>query len=174
MCWQSLMKFYYCLFKILRKTQNVVDKELQRAVTLKELAPSPYFSIINVHLVDINETGKFYEILSLPFQDIEKPKHCRRLWKQYKPPQTVCGGYKQTRGLLVLYCSPECWGYVKIRGYWGKEVKHRSWAGADISLGPKVWCQHYGLLLWSFVASLKKNSSTSDFIHIFSCFNKCI
>ena len=28
--------------------------------------------------------------------------------------------------------------------------------------------------LWSFVASLKRISSTSDFIHIFSWFNKCI
>ena len=39
-------------------------------ISLKELAPSPYFSIINVH---INVFAKFYEILSLPFQDIEKP-----------------------------------------------------------------------------------------------------
>ena len=23
---------------------------------------------------------------------------------------------------LALYRSPECWGYVKISGYWGKEV----------------------------------------------------
>ena len=55
----SLMKFHYCLFKILRKNQNVVDKELQRAMTLTELATSPYFSIINVHLVDINVFAKF-------------------------------------------------------------------------------------------------------------------
>ena len=27
-----------------------------------------------------------------------------------------------TRGPLVLYRSPECWGYVKVGGYWGKEV----------------------------------------------------
>ena len=76
MCLQSLMKFYHCLFKISRKNQIVVDKELQRAITLTELAPSPYFSIINVHLVDINVFAKFYEIPSLLFQDIEKPK-CR-------------------------------------------------------------------------------------------------
>ena len=25
---------------------------------------------------------------------------------------------------MVLYCSSECWGYVKISGYWGKEVEH--------------------------------------------------
>ena len=55
-----------------------MDKELQREITLTELAHSPYFSIINVHLVDINVFAKFYEILSLPFQDIEIPK--RRGW----------------------------------------------------------------------------------------------
>ena len=31
----------------------------QRAITLKELTPSPYFSIINVHLVDINVFANF-------------------------------------------------------------------------------------------------------------------
>ena len=65
MCLQSLMKFHHCLLKILRKNQNVVDKELQRTITLIELATSPYFSIINVHLVDINVFAKFYEIPSL-------------------------------------------------------------------------------------------------------------
>ena len=81
MCLQSLMKFHHCLFKILRKNQNVVDKELQRAITLTELAPSP-FSIINVHLVDINVFAKFYEIPSLPFQDIEKRKRRGRTDEQ--------------------------------------------------------------------------------------------
>ena len=51
MCLQSLMKFHHCMFKILKKNQNVVDKELQRAITLTELTPSPYFSIIIVHPV---------------------------------------------------------------------------------------------------------------------------
>ena len=27
-----------------------------------------------------------------------------------------------TRGPLVLYRSPDCWGYVKINSYWGKNV----------------------------------------------------
>ena len=58
---QNLMKFNHCLFKLLRKTQT------------QELAPSHYFSIINVHLVDINMFIKFYEIPSLPFK-----RHCRR------------------------------------------------------------------------------------------------
>ena len=29
---------------------------------------------------------------------------------------------KETRGPLVLYRSPDSRGYVKISGYWGKEV----------------------------------------------------
>ena len=62
MRWQSLLNFHHCLFKILRKNQNAVEKELQRVITLIELAPSPYFSIINVHLVDINVFAKFDEI----------------------------------------------------------------------------------------------------------------
>ena len=73
-CLQSLMKFHHCLFKILRKNQNVVDKVLQRTITVTELAPCPYFSIINVHLEDINPFTKFNEIPSLRVQVIkEKP-----------------------------------------------------------------------------------------------------
>ena len=52
-----------------------------------------------------------------------------------------------------------------------KKFKHNlARVGADNPLGPKVLCQQEG----SFVASLKRISSTSDFIHIFSKFNKYI
>ena len=51
-----------------------MDKDLQRAITLTELANSPYFSIINVHLVDINVFVKSDEIPSLPVQ-------IKLLWK---------------------------------------------------------------------------------------------
>ena len=64
------------------KDQNVADKwtDGQRAITRTELAPNPYFSNINDHLVDINVFAKFDEIPSLPFQDIrERPKLCG--WK---------------------------------------------------------------------------------------------
>ena len=61
---------------ILRKNKNVVDKELQRAITLKRIGP--YFSIINVHLVDINVFAKFDEIPSLSFQVINETPKCRR------------------------------------------------------------------------------------------------
>ena len=43
-----------------------MDKELQRKITLTELAPNPYFSIVNVHFVDINVFAKSDEIPSLP------------------------------------------------------------------------------------------------------------
>ena len=76
---QSLMKFHYCLFKILRENQNVVAKELQRAITLKELAGSPYVSILNVHLVDIHVFAKFDVIPSLPVQVIKEKPKCRGL-----------------------------------------------------------------------------------------------
>ena len=76
MCLQSLMKFHLCLFKILKKNQNVVDKELQRAIALIELAPSPYFSIINVHLVDVNVFANSDEIPSLPVQVIKEKTKC--------------------------------------------------------------------------------------------------
>ena len=79
MCLQSLMKFHHCLFKILKKNQNVVDKELQRAITLTELAPSPYFSIINVHLVVIKVFAKSDEIPSVPVQAIKEKPKCRGL-----------------------------------------------------------------------------------------------
>ena len=79
MCLQSLMKFHHCLFKILRKNQNVVDKDLQRAITLTELAISPYISIINNHLVDINAVAKSDEIPSLPVQVMKEKPKCPRL-----------------------------------------------------------------------------------------------
>ena len=70
------MKFHHCLFKILKKNQNVVNKELQSAITLTELAPSPYFSIINVHLVDINVFAKSDEIPPLPVKVIKEKNKC--------------------------------------------------------------------------------------------------
>ena len=79
MCLQILMKFHHCPFKILRKNKTILDKELQRAITLTELAPSPYFSIINVHLVDINVFAKSDEIPSMPVQVIKEKPNCRRL-----------------------------------------------------------------------------------------------
>ena len=79
--------------------------ELQRAITLTKLAPNPLFSIIKVHLIDINVPAKFDEFPSLPFQDIKEKLNChRQMNKQMErtekvknsipPSNTVCRGYK--------------------------------------------------------------------------------
>ena len=47
-------------------------------------------------------------------------------------------------------------------------------AWADSSLGTKFWCQQKGLITYPFVASFKGISLKSDFIQLFSWFNKCI
>ena len=53
---------------------NKIHLELQRAITLIELTPSPYCSITNINLVGVIVFAKFDEIPSLPVQDIEKIK----------------------------------------------------------------------------------------------------
>ena len=50
-----------------------MDKELQGQQ--QELVPSPYFSIINVHLVDINVFAKFDKLPSLPVQVIKEKQN---------------------------------------------------------------------------------------------------
>ena len=56
-----------------------------------------------------------------------------------------------------------------------KKFKHSPWAWGDNPLGPKFWCQQEGLITMVICCKFeKKISSTSDFIHIFSWFNKCI
>ena len=51
---------------------NKMYQELQRAITLIILIPSPSYSNTNVHLVDSNVFAKFDEIPSLPVQDINE------------------------------------------------------------------------------------------------------
>ena len=59
-------------------------------------------------------------------------------WWNLSPSDINIGGNSQhypynwkTRGPLVLYRSPECWGYVKISGYWG----NNRWAKKCLKLG---------------------------------------
>ena len=63
---------------------------------LTKLAPCPYFSIIKVHLADMEVFEKSDEFQSLPFQDIkEKPKHHGRMDNvktEYPQTNIVCGG----------------------------------------------------------------------------------
>ena len=118
MCLQSLMKFHRCLFKILRKNQNVVDKELQREITLTELSPSPYFSTINVHLVKLwismclPNFMKFCHCLFkiLKNQNVADGRNNRRTdgCENSIPPQTqFAGGIKKLKG-----GTPEIMSYV--------------------------------------------------------------
>ena len=50
--------------------------KLQRTITLTELAPNPFYSNTNVHLMDINVFAKCDEIPSLPVQDIKEKTKC--------------------------------------------------------------------------------------------------
>ena len=46
---------------------------------LSELAPNPFYSNTNVHLVNSNVIAKFDEIVSLPVQVIKEKPKCRGL-----------------------------------------------------------------------------------------------
>ena len=46
--------------------------ELQREITLKELAPSPDSFIINISVVSMNVFARFYAILSMTLQNIKE------------------------------------------------------------------------------------------------------
>ena len=50
---------------------------------LSELAPSPSFSIIKVHIIDINVSAKSDEFPSLPFEDIKENPKCHRRTTQF-------------------------------------------------------------------------------------------
>ena len=63
----------------IKEKPKCCGQRIQRAIYLTESAPSPYFSIINVHLVDINVFAKSDEIPSLPFQVIKEKPKCRGL-----------------------------------------------------------------------------------------------
>ena len=78
---QCLMKFHHCMCKILEKPICTMYKQNSLRMTKSNnslrIGPYPYFSIINIHLVDINV---FAEIPPWPVQDIkEKPNCCG--WK---------------------------------------------------------------------------------------------
>ena len=49
---------------------------ITKAITLTELAPSPFCSNTNFHLADINVLVRFDEIPSLPVQDIKEKIKC--------------------------------------------------------------------------------------------------
>ena len=52
--------------------------ELQREITLIELAPSPYFFVRSIRLLYTNMFVKFDEIPAMTLQDIKETKRYRR------------------------------------------------------------------------------------------------
>ena len=121
MCIQGLMKFYQCLFKLCRKLCLCIYtsyEELQREITLIEMAPSPYIFIISIGPVDMNKYARFDEIPSMTLKDIKETKRYGRtdgrtdnVKTVYPPTNTVCGGYKNakklnTKSKTCLYCTP--------------------------------------------------------------------
>ena len=61
--------------------------------------------------MDINVFAKFYEILSLPFQDIEKPKRHGRMDRRenskYHPPPTPQTQFAYKKACIMM-----------VLGYW--------------------------------------------------------
>ena len=79
--------------------------ELQREITLIELAPSPYFFVLSICLVYMNMFARFDENPAMTFQDIKETKRYGRTHgrthgrtdsvKTVYPPQTkFAGGIK--------------------------------------------------------------------------------
>ena len=62
-----------------------------------------------------NENENAWEALANKYEGANVTKRTRKHLE-------ACWKNLRTRGPLVLYRSPECWGYVKISGYWGKNV----------------------------------------------------
>ena len=79
--------------------------ELQREITLIELAPSPYFFVLSICLAYMNMFARFDENSAMTLQDIKKTKRYGRTdpqtqartdnVKKVYPPQTkFAGGIK--------------------------------------------------------------------------------
>ena len=63
--------------KVREKNPNKSYYELQREITLTELAPSLYIFIKSICLLDINMFAKFEELPSMTLEDIEETKSLR-------------------------------------------------------------------------------------------------
>ena len=74
-CMKSIRLFQQKLWYKLKSLQNAL--RITKGNNSNRISPYPFYSNINVHLVDINMFAKFEEIPSMPVQDIkEKPKCC--------------------------------------------------------------------------------------------------
>ena len=84
--------------------------ELQREITLIELAPSPYFSVSSICLAYINMFARFDENTAMTLQDIKETKRYGRTHAQMHartdnvktvyPPQSLRGGITKFSNLL--------------------------------------------------------------------------
>ena len=82
--------------------------ELQRKITLIELAPSPYFFVYSICLAYMNMFARFNENQAMTLQDIKETKRYGRTHgrmdgqreNSIPPTNKVCGGYNQR-----TYCN---------------------------------------------------------------------
>ena len=92
--------------------------ELQREITLIELAPSPYFFVLSICLAYISMFARFGENPAMTLQDIKETKrygcthertHERTGKRENSIPTTnkVCGGYKNG-SLMKVKSIAEC------------------------------------------------------------------
>ena len=77
--------------------------ELQRVITLIELAPSPYFFVQSICLAYINMFARFDENPAMTLQVIKKTKHYGRTHTRTDNVKTVCGGYNKVRMVHCIY-----------------------------------------------------------------------
>ena len=73
--------------------------ELQREITLLELAPSPYFLVLSICLAYMNMFARFYENHATTLPVIKETKHYgrthrRTTWKQYTHHKQSLRGYE--------------------------------------------------------------------------------
>ena len=52
----------------------------------------------------------------------QSKENCKISCAHKVPTVYTIAFHTKTRGPLVLYRSPDCWGYVIISSYWGKDV----------------------------------------------------
>ena len=66
--------------------------ELQREITLIELAPSPYFFVLSICLVYLNMFAKFDDIPAMTLQDIKETKRYGQRETSVHTTNKVCRG----------------------------------------------------------------------------------
>ena len=108
------MKIQQWLFELLRKKHYIKSHlELQREITLIELAPSPYFFVSSICLAYMNMFARFDENSAMTLRVIKETKRYGRTdgrtdahgrthgrtdgqrENSIPPTNKVCGGYKK-------------------------------------------------------------------------------